>query len=69
MKALGHVASEKKIFYVFEIVSLWELLTPQGGAIFDSRGMIRQITMLHFKYRSFGSCCFRDEDFYMYFPF
>ena len=25
MKALGHVVSEKKIFYVFPIVSLWEL--------------------------------------------
>ena len=25
MKALGHVVSKKKIFYVFPIVSLWEL--------------------------------------------
>ena len=25
-----------------------------------------QITMLHTKYRNFGSCSFREEDFYMY---
>ena len=58
MKALGHVVSEKKMFYVFPIVSLWELLTPTlAGATFDPSGMIRriyvklQITMLHTKYR------------------
>ena len=57
------------------IVSLWELLIPpRGGAIFDPRGMIcrtyvkLQITMLHTKYRSFGSFSFREDDFYMYFP-
>ena len=34
MKALGHVVSEKKtFFYVFPVVSLWELLTPRSGAI------------------------------------
>ena len=26
------------------------------------------ITMLHTKYRSFGCCGFREEDFFMYFP-
>ena len=31
MKALGFVFSEKKIFYVFPIVSLWELMTPGAG--------------------------------------
>ena len=31
MKALGLVVSEKKIFYVFSIVSLWELMTPREG--------------------------------------
>ena len=32
MKALGLVVSEKKIlFYVFPIVSLWELMTPGAG--------------------------------------
>ena len=75
MKALGHVVLEKKIFfYVFTIVSLLELLIPRDGAIFDPRSMIHriyvklQITMLHIKYRSFGSSSFREEDFYMYFP-
>ena len=29
MKALGLVVSEKKIFYAFPIVSLWELMTPR----------------------------------------
>ena len=33
MKALGLVVSEKKIFfYVFPIVSLWELITPGAGS-------------------------------------
>ena len=76
MKALGHMVSEKKIFfYVFPIVSLRELLlTPQGGAISDPRDMLGRIyvklhiTMLHTKYRSFGCCGFREEDFFMYFP-
>ena len=31
MKALGHVVSPKKIFYVFQILSLWELMTPGAG--------------------------------------
>ena len=43
MKALCHVVSEKKIFYDFPIVSLWELLTPGMGSFFDPRGMIRRI--------------------------
>ena len=37
MEALGLVVSEKKIFYAFPIVSLWELIPP-GWAIFDPRG-------------------------------
>ena len=32
MKALGLVVSEKKIFYAFPIVSLWELITPGAGS-------------------------------------
>ena len=50
-------------------------IDPWVWAIFGPRGMIRsiyvklQITMLHNKYRNFGSCSFREEDFYMYFPF
>ena len=31
MTALGHVVLEKKTFYDFPIVSLWELLTPGVG--------------------------------------
>ena len=31
MKALGLVVSEKKIFYVFPIVSLWDLMIPGVG--------------------------------------
>ena len=43
------------------------LYEPQGQ--FDPRGMIHRIyvklhiSMLHTKYRSFGSCGFREEDF------
>ena len=42
---------------------------PRGGAISDPRGMFGgiyvklHITMLHTKYRSFGCCGFREEDF------
>ena len=66
---------EEDFFYVFPIVSLRELLlTPRGGSISDPRGMLGRIyvklhiTMLHTKYRSFGCCGFREEDFFMYFP-
>ena len=31
MKSLGLVVSEKKIFYVFPIVSLWDQITPGAG--------------------------------------
>ena len=74
-EALGHMVSKKKIFYVFPIVSLSELLTPQCGTISDGpRGMLCRnyvklhITMLHTKYNSYFGCCgFREEDFFMYF--
>ena len=36
----GPCGYREEDFYVFPIVSLWELLTPRGGAIFDPRGMI-----------------------------
>ena len=37
-KALSLVVSEKKILFMFfPFVSLWELMTPRGGAIFDPR--------------------------------
>ena len=73
MKALGHMVSDKKIFF-FSIVSLRELLSPRGGTISDPRGMLGRIhvklhiAMLHTKYRSFGCLGFREEDFFMYFP-
>ena len=46
---------------------------PQGGAIFDPRGMIGRIyiedhyTLLHTKYETFGPCGFGEEDFFMVF--
>ena len=36
MKALGHMVSEKNIFYVFPIVSLWEL-----SVAMENRALIR----------------------------
>ena len=33
IKALGLMVSEKKIFYVFPIVSLWEIMTPGAWPI------------------------------------
>ena len=68
MKALGLMVSEKKIFYVFLIVSLW------GGSIFDPRGMIGRIykedhyMLLLTKYESSGPCGFGEEDFFYIFP-
>ena len=35
IKALGYVGSGKNMFYVFLMVSIWELMTPKGGTIFD----------------------------------
>ena len=34
---------EEDFFYVFPIVSLWELMTPRDRAIFDPRAMIGRI--------------------------
>ena len=71
MKALGHMVLETIFFYVFPIVCLRK---PPGGAISDTRSMLGRIyvklhiTMLHTKYKSFGCCGFREEDFFMYFP-
>ena len=70
MEVLGLVVSEKKIFfYVCPIVSQWELMTPKVGPFLTLRGMTRRIsvtlhiTMLQTKYKSFGCCGFREEDF------
>ena len=73
MNILGHAVSEKGICLCFPILSLWELMTA-GGAIFDPRGKIRKIyvnlhiLMTHTKYKSFGSCDFREEDLFHVFP-
>ena len=46
---------------------------PRDGAIFDPRSMVGRIyvelhmTLWHTKHTSFGLCCFREEDFFMYF--
>ena len=48
-------------------------IDPQGGTIFDPRGMVSRIykedhyTMLHTKNASSGTCGF-GEDFLMFFP-
>ena len=78
MKALGHMVSEKKIFLCFPNCkskgAIDQPPPPRGGAISDPRGMLGRIYvklhiyMLHTKYRSFGCCGFREEDFFMYFP-
>ena len=49
---------EEDFFYVFPIVSLWELMTPGAGPFL----------MLHTKYESFGSCGFGEEGFLKFFP-
>ena len=43
IKALGLMVSEKKIFYIFPIISLWRPMTPRGVANLDPRGMIGRI--------------------------
>ena len=71
MKALGIVVSEK-IFLCLAHCKSMGVNDPRDVAIFDHRSMVRRInenhiTMLHTKYKSFGSCRFREEDFFMYF--
>ena len=72
MKLLGLVVSKKKIFLCFSHCKSIGANDPQGGAIFDPKGMISRIyiedhyTLLHRKYESFGPCGF-GEDFFMLF--
>ena len=74
MKALGLVVSEKKIFLCFPHCKSMGANDPQGGAIFDPRGMVGRIykedhyMLLHTKYESSGPCSFGEEDFFMFFP-
>ena len=69
----GHLVSEKKMFLCLSHCKSMGANDPRGGDIFYPRGMIRRIyvmvhiTMLHTKYRSVGSCGFREEDLFMYF--
>ena len=59
MKALGLLVSEKS-FYVFLIVSLWELMTPGAGPFLTPRGMVGRInkedpyTLLHTNMKALG---------------
>ena len=70
MEVLGHVVSKKKIFLCLFRCKSMGANDPWGGAISDTRGMLGRIyvklhiTMLHTKYRSFGCCGFREEDFF-----
>ena len=75
MKALCLLVLEQKIFYVFLVASLWELMTP-GAEPFLTPGawLAARIykedhyTPLHTKYESSGPCGFGEEDFFMFFP-
>ena len=69
-KALGRMVLEKKIFfYVFPIVSLWELMTPGVWPFLTPRGRIykeNHYTLLHTtvtvtKYEISGPCSFRED--------
>ena len=72
-KALGLVVSQKIFFYVFPIVSLWELIIPWAGPFLTPKGMVGRIykedhyTLLHTKYESSGLCGFGEEDFLWFF--
>ena len=73
MKVLGLVLSKKIFICLFHCKSMGAN-DPRGGAISDPRGMFGRIyvklhiTMLHTKYRNFGCCGFREEDFFTCFP-
>ena len=60
---------EEDLFYVFPIVSLWELMTPGAGP-FLTPGACKKdhYTLLHTKYEGSGPCGFGEEDFYMFCP-
>ena len=67
------MVSEKKIFYGFPIISLWELMGPRAWANLDPRDLIGRIyvvdnyTLLHTKYISSGPHGYR-EFFFKVFP-
>ena len=60
---------EEDFFLCFSHCKSMGANDPQGGAIFDPRGMVGRIyiedhyTLLHTKYESFGPCGFGEENF------
>ena len=68
IEALVLVVSEKKIFHVFPIMSLWKIVTPQGRACMDSSTTVGKIykedhyILLYTKYESSGPCGLGEED-------
>ena len=71
IKALGLMVS-KKILVSFSHCKYMGANVPWGGAILNPRGIIGRIyvkhhtALLHTKYTSFGSCSFREEDFFSF---
>ena len=63
------MVSQKKTFFMFFPLKAIGANGPQGGAIFDPRGMTGRMykedhyTSLHTKYESSVSCCFRRRFF------
>ena len=70
MLTVGLMVSEKKIFKVVPIISLWELMTPGAWPVW----LIGRIyvgdhqTLLHTKYESCEPHGFKEEDFFKFFP-
>ena len=63
----------RRFFHVFSIVSLWQIMMPQGGACIDPRATVSKIykeddyTLLHTIYKSSAPCGFGEEDFLCFF--
>ena len=61
------MVKKKKIFKVFPIISLWELITPGTWPVWGLRGLIGRInvgdhrTLLHTKYVSCEPDGFRED--------
>ena len=72
--ALGLVVSEKKIFHVFPIISIWQIIIPKGMVCMDPRDAVARIykkkkyyTEPHIKYNWSGPCGFTEVFFFLYF--
>ena len=72
MKALGLVVSEKKIFLCFSHCKSMEDNDPQGGAIFDPRGMAgfikRTTTYCYIQNMKALGLVVLEKIFFMFFP-